>query len=53
MGAGAFEEAPLRTDYEGEFVVSVGLDLANLSNQLNYGAPTKIARQFAVDKAVE
>jgi hypothetical protein len=32
MGAGALEETPLRADYESEFVVSVGLELANLSD---------------------
>jgi hypothetical protein len=40
MGAGALEEAPLGTYHERKFVVPVRLDLANLSNEVNYSTPT-------------
>jgi hypothetical protein len=40
MGAGALEEAPLGTYNERKFVVPVRLDLANLSNEVNYSTPT-------------
>jgi hypothetical protein len=40
MGAGALKEAPLGTYNEGKLVISVRLDLANLSNQVNYSTPT-------------
>jgi hypothetical protein len=40
MGAGALEEAPLGTYYEYKLVASVRLNLANLSNEVNYGTPT-------------
>jgi hypothetical protein len=40
MGAGALEEAPLGPHYKRELVISVRLDLANLSNQVNYSTPT-------------
>jgi hypothetical protein len=40
MGAGALEEAPLGTYNERKLVVSVRLNLANLSNEVNYSTPT-------------
>jgi hypothetical protein len=40
MSAGAFEETPLGSYYERKLVVSVRLDLANLSDEVNYSAPT-------------
>ena len=40
MGAGPLEEAPLGTYYERKLIISVRLDLANLSDKFNYGAPT-------------
>jgi hypothetical protein len=53
MGAWALEEAPLGTYNERKLVVSARLDLANLSNEVNYGAPTQIARQFASNEALK
>jgi hypothetical protein len=40
VGAGALEEAPLGTYNESKLVVSVRLNLANLSNEVNYSTPT-------------
>jgi hypothetical protein len=40
MGAGALEESFLGTYYKCKLVVSVRLNLANLSNEVNYGTPT-------------
>jgi hypothetical protein len=40
MSAGTFEELPLGAYYERKLVVSVRLDLANLSDEVNYSAPT-------------
>jgi hypothetical protein len=53
MGAGTLEESPLRTHHERKLVVSVRLNLPNLSDEVNYRAPTKIARQFAADETIE
>jgi hypothetical protein len=53
MGAGTLEESPLRTHHERKLVVSVRLDLPNLSDEVNYSVPTQIARQFAADKTIE
>ncbi len=53
MGAGTLEEPPLGSHYKRKLVVSVRLDLANLSDEVNYRAPTQIARQFAADEAVK
>jgi len=53
MGAGTLEETPLGTHHKGKLVVSVRLDLANLANEVNYGAPTQIARQFAADETIK
>jgi hypothetical protein len=50
MGAGTLEESPLGTHHKRKFVVSVRLDLANLSDEVNYSAPSQIARQFAADE---
>src|ERR1035438_7376772 len=53
MGAGALEETPLGTYYKCKLVVSVRLDLADLSNKVNNCAPSQIARQFATDEAIK
>jgi len=53
MTAGALEELALGADLEREIVVSVRLDLANLLNQINYGGPCKVARQFAANKTLK
>ncbi len=53
MGSGALEEAPLRAHYERKLVVSVRLDLANPSDEVNYSVPTQIARQFAADETIK
>ena len=50
MCAGALEKAPLGTHQKCKFVVSVRLDFANLSDQVNNSTPTQIARQFAAGK---
>jgi len=42
MGAGALEEAPLGTYHERKFVVPVRLDLANLSNEVNYSIQLRL-----------
>jgi len=52
MGAGPLEEAPLGTYYERKLIISVRLDLANLSDKFNYGAPTQIARQLTAYEAL-
>jgi hypothetical protein len=43
----------LCADFEEKLVVSVRLDLANLSNQVDYETPTEIARQLAADKTFQ
>jgi hypothetical protein len=53
MDAGALEESLLGAYYKFISVVSVRLDLANLSNKVNYGTPTQIARQFAANQALQ
>jgi hypothetical protein len=53
MGAGALEEAPLGTYNESKLVVSVRLNLANLSNEVNYSTPTEIARQSAANETLK
>ena len=53
MGAGTLEEAPLGTHDKCKLVVSVRLDLANLSDEVNYRVPTQIARQFAADETIK
>jgi len=53
MGAGALEEALLGTYYKRKLVVSVRLDLANLSDEVNNRAPTQIPRKLAADEAVK
>jgi hypothetical protein len=40
MCTGALEETPLGSDYEHKLVVSVRLDLANLSYEINNGVPS-------------
>jgi hypothetical protein len=40
MGAGFLEETSLGTYHERKVVVAVRLDLANLSNEVNYSIPT-------------
>jgi hypothetical protein len=39
VSAGFLEETALRAYQEDKPVVSVGLDLANLSNEVNYSTP--------------
>jgi hypothetical protein len=39
VSAGFLEETALRAYEEDKPVVSVGLDLANLSNEVNYSTP--------------
>jgi len=53
MGAGTLEESPLRTHHERKLVVSVRLDLPNLSDEVNYSVPTQIARQFAANQTLK
>ena len=53
MAAGTLEKFPLGTHHERKLVIPVRLDFADLSDEVNYSAPTQIARQFAADEAIK
>jgi hypothetical protein len=50
VAVAAFEQLSLRADFEKKLVVSVGLNLADLPDQVDYGTPAEVTRKFAADK---
>jgi hypothetical protein len=53
VAARMLEKFSFLADYEEKLIVSVGLDFADLRDQIHDCAPAKVARQFAVDQALK